>query len=121
MPANTTQPMNASLDLDTNLPSMQLFPSSSSSSTPSMAAAADRQARHTVSYCQEMPHIEHAQLLTDETFKHRFDKQIVYSGSLLVVCHFGFLNDLHQDQPFRLTCQNGVFHPKTTCIGKNAC
>jgi hypothetical protein len=67
---------------------------------------------------KELPQIEHAQLLSDETIKYNINNEISYSGSLLFICQFGFISDNSENEPFRLTCQNGLFYPKTICIGK---
>lgn len=80
--------------------------------------ASHRQIRQTVSYCKELPQIEHAQLLSDNTTKHKINDRIVYSGSLLFVCQYGFINENSSSEPFRLTCHNGAFHPKMFCFGK---
>ena len=87
------------------------------SSTRSISAG-NRQIRQITSYCEQFPQIDHAQLLIDDTIKHNSSNQISYSGSVLFLCPFGFLSDNSDNEPFRLTCQDGVFHPKVTCIGK---
>lgn len=81
-------------------------------------SAGNRQIRHVTSYCEQWPAINHTQLLSDDTLKFNSSHQISYTGSVLFVCQFGFLSDTSGDQPFRLSCQNGVFHPKVTCIGE---
>jgi len=65
-----------------------------------------------------LPIIEHALLLSDDTIKYNLTNEITYSGSILFICRFGFISDSSENEPFRLTCQNGIFHPKVICIGK---
>jgi hypothetical protein len=96
---------------------MNLSNETSSALTRSIAAGS-RQIRQIISYCKRFPQIEHAQLLIDDTIKHKFTNEISYTGSVLFVCPFGFISDNSANEPFRLTCQNGDFHPKVTCIGK---
>lgn len=83
-----------------------------------LISAGNRQVRQVISHCKELPKIDHAQLLSDDTIKYNLNNEITYSGSLLFICQYGFISDSSENQPFRLTCQHGVFHPKIICIGK---
>ncbi|CAM4935155.1 unnamed protein product [Rotaria socialis] len=116
MPSHTTEENNTTVNLDEQLPAMNITNESSFIST-----VANRQIRHTMSYCKEIPKIEHAQLLSDDTLKHNANHEITYSGSILFVCQHGFASDVGGNEPFRLTCQNGAFHPKIICIEKPRC
>ena len=80
-------------------------------------STSNRQIHPIDSYCEELPQIEYAQLLSDETIKHSLNDQIVYSGSLVFTCQFGFISNDSLNESFRLTCQNGIFHPTIICIG----
>ncbi len=113
---NSTEENNITMNLDESLPTMNFTSETMISSTPSISAG-NRQIRQTASYCKEFPQIEHARLLADDTIKHDLNHDIVYSGSVLFICQLGFISDSTENEPFRLTCQNGVFHPKIICIG----
>jgi len=115
--SNTTEENNMNINPDKNLTNMNYSNQISISSIPSISAA-NRQIRHIASYCKELPIIEHTQLLSDDTIKYNLTNEISYSGSILFICRFGFISDSSENEPFRLTCQNGVFHPKVICIGK---
>lgn len=117
MPSNTTEGNNMIIDLDETLPDMNYSNESFISSDRSISAA-NRQIRQITSYCKEFPEILHAQLLSDDTIKYNLSNEITYSGSVLFICQVGFISDNNENEPFRLTCQNGIFHPKVICIGK---
>jgi hypothetical protein len=87
------------------------------SSTRSISAA-NRQIRQIASHCKQFPQVEHTHLLVDDTIQHNLNDEISYSGSVLFICQLGYISDSTENEPFRLTCQNGVFHPKIVCIGK---
>ena len=103
---------------DESLPVLNISNETFLTPTQSMSAG-NRQIRQVTSYCEQYPQIDHAQILSDDTVTHNFSNKISYSGSILFVCQFGFLSDTSDDEPFRLTCQDGVFHPKVTCLGKS--
>jgi len=117
MVSNTTEIDNITINLNEILPDMNHSNESFILSDQSISAG-NRQIRHITSYCKEFPEIEHAQLLNDDTIKYNISNEITYSGSVLFICQFGYINDNNETEPFRLTCQNGVFHPKVSCIGK---
>ena len=105
------------MDLDENLPIMNI--SNETLVLPSrLTSASNRQIRQVILHCKEYPHIEHAQLLSDDTIQHNSNNETTYSGSILFICRFGFISDSNGSEPFRISCQKGVFHPKVTCIGK---
>lgn len=79
-----------------------------------------RQIREVVSYCKDFPLIEHTQLLIDETIKYNLDNETNYIGSATFVCQYGFFSDISENEPFRVTCRDGIFLPKVTCIGRRA-
>ncbi len=114
---NITEENNVTINLDENLPILNYSNETFIQSTRSISAS-NRQIRQIVSYCKELPQIEHAQLLIDNTIKYNLSNEIMYSGSLVFICQFGFISDSSDNEPFQLTCQNGVFHPKIICIGK---
>jgi hypothetical protein len=115
MASNITEENNSGMD--ENLPILNISNDTFISSTRSISAG-NRQIRHIISYCKELPHINHAQLLVDDTIKYDLNNKTTYSGSLLFICQLGFISDSSENEPFRLTCHNGVFHPKVICIGK---
>lgn len=117
MSSNLTEEKNDSEHFDENLPILNISNETLVSSTPSMSAG-NRQIRHVTSFCKQWPEINHAQLLSDDTLKHNLSHQISYTGSVLFVCQFGFLSNISANEPFRLICGNGVFHPRVICIGK---
>jgi len=117
MSSNNTEENNMTTSLDENLLVSNFSSETFVSSTRSISAG-DRQISHIISHCKELPQIEHAQLLSDDTIKYNIHNEISYSGSLLFICQFGFISDNSENEPFRLTCQNGLFYPKTICIGK---
>ena len=103
--------------LDENLPNLNLLTETLIPSTQSISPV-NRQVRQVVSHCKQFPQIEHAHLLIDDTIKHNLNHEIVYSGSVLFICQLGFVSNSTGNEPFRLTCENEVFHPKIICIGK---
>ncbi|CAF3978899.1 unnamed protein product [Rotaria sp. Silwood2] len=118
--SNTTEDNNITMNLDENLPIMNISNETFVSSTQSLSTG-NRQIREIASYCKELPEIEHAQLLNDDAIKHFINNEIKYSGSILFICQYGFINDISNNEPFRLTCQNGIFHPKIICNEKPRC
>ena len=117
IPLTTTEEINTTEHFEETLPVLNLSNETFTGFTRSIAAAG-RQIRQTTSYCKRFPQIENAQLLSDDTVKHNFSNEISYTGSVLFVCPYGFISDNSANEPFRLTCQNGDFYPKVTCIGK---
>ncbi len=115
--SSITDETNTAEYLEETLPVLNLSNETFTAFTRAIAAG-DRQIRQITSYCKQFPQIEHAQLLVDDTAKHNFSNEIGYTGSVLFVCPYGFISDNSVNEPFRLTCQNGDFHPKVTCIGK---
>ncbi|CAF2958548.1 unnamed protein product [Rotaria sp. Silwood2] len=118
--SNTTEDNNITMNLDEDLPIMNISNETFVSSTQSLSTG-NRQIREIASYCKELPEIEHAQLLSDDAIKHFINNEIKYSGSILFICQYGFINDISNNEPFRLTCQNGIFHPKIICHEKPRC
>ncbi len=114
---NITEENSMTRNLDENLPVLNDSNETFNSLSRSISAG-NRQIRQIASHCKEFPQIEHAQLLSDDTIKYNLTNEITYSGSVLFICQFGFISDSSENEPFRLTCQNGVFHPKVICIGK---
>lgn len=112
-----TEENNITEYLDENLPILNLSNETFDASTRSISAG-DRQVRQITSYCKQFPQIEHAQLLMDDTIKYNTSNEIEYTGSVLFLCQLGFISDNSANEPFRLTCESGDFHPKVTCIGK---
>ncbi|CAF0959587.1 unnamed protein product [Adineta steineri] len=111
----TDENKNITVNLDENLPIMNLSNETLTSEIRSISAG-DREVLHIISYCKELPQIEHAQLLRDDTIKHNFNNEITYSGSLEFICQFGFISENNKNEPFQVTCRNGVFYPKIFCI-----
>ncbi|CAF0734799.1 unnamed protein product [Adineta steineri] len=116
----TDENKNITVNLDENLPIMNLSNETLTSEIRSISAG-DREVLHIISYCKELPQIEHAQLLRDDTIKHNFNNEITYSGSLEFICQFGFISENNKNEPFQVTCRNGVFYPKIFCIEKPRC
>jgi hypothetical protein len=105
-------------DFDQHLPLLTISDETWISSTRSLLVHA-RQVRQITSYCKDKPRIEHAQLIHDETIPIQSSNGIVYNGSLIYTCQYGFYSSTHDEQPVRITCDNGVFYPIVTCLGKN--
>ncbi|CAF0941224.1 unnamed protein product [Adineta ricciae] len=118
--SDTTAEYNNTLDGNENVTIINDSNATMTSSTQSKGAS-DRRVRHILSQCKQLPQIENALLLSDDTIKSNSNNETTYSGSLLYVCQLGFMSDTNEHEPFRLTCQNGVFHPKTICIEKPRC
>lgn len=117
--SDTTEINNITINLDEILPDMNY---SNESFTPSnrSISAGNRQIRHINLQCKEFPTIEHAQLLNDDTIISNSSNEITYSGTVLFICQYGYISDISENEPFRLTCQNGRFYPKVNCIGKKS-
>jgi hypothetical protein len=111
---DTIEQTNNTGDLDENLPVMNV----SNDTLTQSVSSGNRQVRELASHCKEFPQIDYGQLLKDDTIQYQLDNQITYSGSVLFICQYGFMNDINANDSFRITCQNGVFHPKVNCIGK---
>ncbi|CAF0876222.1 unnamed protein product [Rotaria sordida] len=117
---NTIEENNITINLDDNLFIMNISNETFIPSTQ-LLSNSYRQIRETASYCKELPVIEHAQLLSDDTIKHTINNEIAYSGSILFICQYGYINNISNNEPFRLTCQNGIFNPKIICNEKPRC
>ncbi|UJR36530.1 hypothetical protein I4U23_029251 [Adineta vaga] len=75
---NTTTEYNTASDLDDDDDDLSVMNISNKSSISSIRSisAGDRQVRHISSYCKELPKIEYAQLLSDDTIKHNRDNEV---------------------------------------------
>ena len=114
---NLTDNNSVKLNLDKNVPFKNLSNDISVLLNQFMSSVHRRQVRNIVSYCKELPKIENTRLVQDDTIKHQFNNETVYSGSILLSCQYGFKTNNSSSELFRLTCQNGDFYPKTVCIG----
>lgn len=113
----TEEPSN-NADFDQDLPIMNISTGTIFSFDQPKSTSSNRQSREINSNCNELPIIEHAQLISDDTIKSVLDNSASYTGSVVFACQHGFINNHTGNETFRLTCENGIFHPTVICIGK---
>lgn len=112
----TTERGNATVDFDESLPVLN-FSAEHLESTPRPIVTADRHPRHIRLYCDRLPIIEHADLLLDQTVQFQSDNQTKYQGFLVYQCQHGFYSEIYKNEPVRVMCQYGEFHPILQCSG----